>query len=75
MEPCSLRDLAHQVAGWGPCNLRDLAYRVAGREPCILHDLGHYVSWVESVLYRSCATSHSGRLGSTVDDLDRNLSI
>ena len=36
------------------------------------HDLDQ-VSWVGSVLYRSCTTSHNGSLGSTVDDLDRDL--
>ena len=41
--------------------------------------VGH-VSWVGFVLYRSCATSHDGRLGSRwlddlddLDDLDRHL--
>ena len=42
-----LYDLAH-VAGWD--------------EPYNLHDLGH-VSWVGSVLYRSCSTCCDGRLG------------
>ena len=36
------------VSGWDPYNLRDLA-----------HD-----SWVGSVLYISCTTSHNDRLGS-----------
>ena len=43
-------------------DLYDLAH-VAGWEPYNLHDLGH-VSWVGSVLYRSCTTSHIGRLRS-----------
>ena len=38
---------------------------------CInLHDLP-YVSWVGSVLYISCTTSHTGRLD--LDDLDHDL--
>ena len=41
-------------------------------DPCNLYD-PRPVPWVGCVLYRSCTTSHSGRLGS-VDDLDRNLS-
>ena len=44
-----------------------------GGEPSNLHGLGR-VSWVGSVLYRCCTTSHDGRLGSTVDDVDRDLS-
>ncbi|CAM9942637.1 unnamed protein product, partial [Laminaria digitata] len=47
---------------------------VAGWEPYNLHDLTH-VSWVGSVLYRSCTIYHNDRLGSTmVDDLDHDLS-
>ena len=53
-------------------DLYDLAHHVVGREPYNLHDLGH-VSWVGSVLHRSCTTSRNGRLGS-IDDLDRDLS-
>ena len=37
---------------------------VAGWEPYILHDLAAHVSWVGSVLYRSCTTYHNGKLGS-----------
>ena len=44
-------------------DLYDLAH-VSGWEPQKLHDLGH-VSWVGSVLYRSCTTYHNGRLGSS----------
>ena len=48
-------------------DLYDLAH-VVGWEPYNLHDLGH-VSWVGSVLNRSCTTSHNGRLGYGPDDL------
>ena len=44
-------------------DLYDLA-QLAGWEPYIVHDLEH-VSWVGSVLYRSCTTSYKGRLEST----------
>ena len=46
-----------------------------GRVGPVLHDLSIVarISWVGSVLYRSCTTSHNGRIGS-VDDLDRDLS-
>ena len=63
---CDLHDL------YDLYDLYDVAH-VAGWELYNLHDLGH-VSWVGSALYRSCTTSHNGRLGSTVDDLDRDLS-
>ena len=53
-------------------DLYDVAH-VVGWELYNLHDLGH-VSWVGSALYRSCTTPHNGRLGSTVDDIDRDLS-
>ena len=43
-----------------------------GGEPYNLHDVRH-VSWVGSVLYRSC-TSHYGRLGCIDDLVDRDLS-
>ena len=43
-------------------DLYDLAH-VAGWEPYNLPDLGQD-SWVGSVIYRSCVTSHSGRSGS-----------
>ena len=43
-------------------DLYDLAH-VTGWDPYSLHDLGH-VSWVGSVLYRSCTSSHNGKLGS-----------
>ena len=52
-------------------DLYDLAH-VAGWELCTLHDPAH-VSWVGSVLRRSCSTSQNGRLGSrlsTVVDHD-----
>ena len=41
------------------CDLYDLA-QLAGREPYNLRDLEH-VSWIGSVLHKSCATSHDGR--------------
>ena len=49
---------------------------VAGWKPCNPHDLGH-ISWVGSVLYRSCTTSHNGRLGSTwsINRSSRSLSV
>ena len=40
-------------------DLYDLAH-AAGWEPYSLHYLAR-VSWVGSVLYRSCTTSHSGK--------------
>ena len=43
-------------------DLCDLAH-VARWRPYNLHDLAH-ASWVGSVPYRSCTTSHNGRLGS-----------
>ena len=43
-------------------------------EPYNPHGLGH-ISRVGSVLYRSCTAYHNGRLGSIVDDLDRDLSV
>ena len=46
---------------------------VTAQEPYNLHDVGQ-ISWVGSVLYKSCTTSHKCRLVSTVDDLDRDLS-
>ena len=52
-------------------DLYDLA-RVAGWEPYYLHDPGH-VSWVGSVLNRSCTTYHNGRLGSRLSTVDRDL--
>ena len=48
-------------------DLYDLAH-VAGLEPYSLHLLGH-VSWVASVLYRPCITSHNGSLRSTAIDI------
>ena len=51
--------------------LYDLAH-VAGWELCNVHDLTQH-SWVEPVLYRSCTTSHHGRLGLLIDDLDHDL--
>ena len=41
---------------------------VAVWEPYHLQDLGH-VSWVGSVLHRSCTASHTGRLEYTIDDV------
>ena len=52
-------------------DLYDLAH-VAGLEPYNLIDLAH-LSWVGSVLHRSCTASHRSRLGSVVG-LDRDLS-
>ena len=46
---------------------------VAGCQPYYLHHLGH-VSWVGSVLHRSCITSHNGRAGSRSSTVDRDLS-
>ena len=45
------------------CDLYDLAH--VGWEPYNLHNLRH-VSWVGSVLHRSCTTSHTVRLGPIV---------
>ena len=53
-------------------DLYDLA-PVGGWKPYKPHDLAH-ISCVGSVLYRSCTTSHSGRLGHGLDDVDRDLS-
>lgn len=38
-----------------------------------LHDVGHF-SWVGAVLHRSYATPLNGRLRSTVDYIDRDIS-
>ena len=46
------------------CDL--LVARVAGWEPYNLHDHLAHVSWVGSVLFRSCTTSQKNRLGSTI---------
>ena len=53
-------------------DLYDTAH-VAGWEPYYPHDLAH-VSWVGSVLHRYSTASHNGGLGSSVDDLDCDLS-
>ena len=44
-----------------------------GDTHCNLHDLRGHISWVGSVLYRSCTTSHNGK--EELNDLDHNLSI
>ena len=56
--PLDELDLSRQI----DCQILYDLVHVAGWEPCILHDLAH-VSWVGSVLYRSCTTLTTGRWG------------
>ena len=51
-------DILGQMYSWSVWSVA----HIAGWGPYSLHDLGHG-SWVGSVLYRSCTTSHNGRLG------------
>ena len=48
---------------------------VAGWKQYDLHDLAHSISWVGSVLYRSCTTSHSGRWGTRSSRSSRSWSV
>ena len=58
-------DISYYLDLYDLCDLRDLAH-VAGWKPNNLRYLAHG-SWVGSELYRSCTTSHGGRIGSIND--------
>ena len=59
-----LYDLYDMYDMYDMYDLYDLAHVVGRKQYSFnLHDLGQ-VSWVGSVLHRSCTTSHNGRLGS-----------